>query len=51
MADRIETVYLMDEDGGPHKLLAADLIKQMQQCIDAAPEHKPSLRRASWESN
>jgi hypothetical protein len=42
MADRIETVYLMDEDGGPHKLKAVDLIEQLQSCIAAAPEHLKS---------
>ena len=42
MVDRIETVYLMDEDGGPHKLRASDLIEQLKRCIDDAPDHLKS---------
>jgi hypothetical protein len=32
----------MDEEGGPHKLRAAELIEQLQKFIDDAPDHLKS---------
>jgi hypothetical protein len=38
-SDRIETVYLLDEDGGPVKMRATEMIAEIQRLVDAAPEH------------